>query len=98
MFHALDEQELTHIVDIQLEQLQKRLSQRRLTLDVSDSARSWLAARGYDPAYGARPLRRLIQQAIGDSLAKELLAGEVVDGDLVKVGVAPDGDGLIVGR
>ncbi|MBF6143720.1 ATP-dependent chaperone ClpB [Nocardia nova] len=98
MFSALNEEQLENIVDIQLAQLQKRLSQRRLKLDVSDSARFWLAVRGYDPVYGARPLRRLIQQAIGDSLAKELLAGEVTDGDLVKVNVAPDGDGLIVGR
>jgi ATP-dependent Clp protease ATP-binding subunit ClpB len=98
MFSALDEEQLENIVDIQLAQLQKRLSQRRLKLDVSDSARFWLAVRGYDPVYGARPLRRLIQQAIGDSLAKELLAGEVTDGDLVKVNVEPDGDGLIVGR
>ncbi|MEC3920499.1 ATP-dependent chaperone ClpB [Nocardia sp. CDC160] len=98
MFHALDEEQLELIVDIQLQQLQKRLSQRRLKLDVSDSARFWLAVRGYDPAYGARPLRRLIQQAIGDSLAKELLAGEVQDGDTVKVNVTPDGDTLIVGR
>ncbi|QIS24708.1 ATP-dependent chaperone ClpB [Nocardia terpenica] len=98
MFHALNEEQLEDIVDIQLNQLQKRLAQRRLKLDVSDSARFWLAVRGYDPVYGARPLRRLIQQAIGDSLAKELLAGEVTDGDLVKVNVSPDGDGLIVGR
>ncbi|MFI9411766.1 ATP-dependent chaperone ClpB [Nocardia gamkensis] len=98
MFHALDEEQLERIVDIQLDQLQKRLAQRRLKLEVSDSARFWLAVRGYDPAYGARPLRRLIQQAIGDSLAKELLAGEVTDGDSVKVSVSPDGDGLIVGR
>ncbi|QIS16367.1 ATP-dependent chaperone ClpB [Nocardia arthritidis] len=98
MFHALDEEQLEQIVDIQLEQLQKRLSQRRLELDVSDSARFWLAVRGYDPVYGARPLRRLIQQSIGDTLAKELLAGEVQDGDTVKVSVSPDGDGLVVGR
>ncbi|MGW4088559.1 ATP-dependent chaperone ClpB [Nocardia sp. NPDC004750] len=98
MFHALDEEQLEQIVDIQLDQLQKRLAQRRLKLEVSDSARFWLAVRGYDPSYGARPLRRLIQQAIGDSLAKELLAGEVTDGDSVKVTVSPDGDGLIVGR
>ncbi|MFD6352566.1 ATP-dependent chaperone ClpB [Nocardia tengchongensis] len=98
MFHPLDEAQLERIVDIQLNQLQKRLAQRRLTLDVSDSARFWLAVRGYDPAYGARPLRRLIQQSIGDSLAKELLAGEVQDGDTVKVNVSPDGDSLIVGR
>ncbi|WP_280480731.1 ATP-dependent chaperone ClpB [Nocardia cyriacigeorgica] len=98
MFHSLNEEQLESIVDIQLEQLQRRLSQRRLTLDVSGSARFWLAVRGYDPVYGARPLRRLIQQAIGDTLAKELLAGEVTDGDTVKVGVSPDGDGLVVGR
>ncbi|MEV6067976.1 ATP-dependent chaperone ClpB [Nocardia sp. NPDC052001] len=98
MFHPLDEEQLEEIVDIQLNQLQKRLAQRRLKLDVSDSARFWLAVRGYDPAYGARPLRRLIQQSIGDTLAKELLAGEVQDGDTVKVNVTPDGDSLIVGR
>ncbi|MFF2553867.1 ATP-dependent chaperone ClpB [Nocardia sp. NPDC058058] len=98
MFHPLDEEQLESIVDIQLNQLQKRLAQRRLKLDVSDSARFWLAVRGYDPAYGARPLRRLIQQSIGDTLAKELLAGEVQDGDTVKVNVTPDGDSLIVGR
>ncbi|WP_174187101.1 ATP-dependent chaperone ClpB [Nocardia barduliensis] len=98
MFHRLDEEQLESIVDIQLDQLQKRLAQRRLKLEVSDSARFWLAVRGYDPAYGARPLRRLIQQAIGDTLAKELLAGEISDGDSVKVTVSPDGDGLVVGR
>ncbi|WP_280411930.1 ATP-dependent chaperone ClpB, partial [Nocardia asiatica] len=90
MFHSLDEEQLERIVDIQLEQLQKRLAQRRLKLQVTDSARFWLAVRGYDPAYGARPLRRLIQQAIGDTLAKELLAGEISDGDSVKVTVSPD--------
>ncbi|WP_433757590.1 ATP-dependent chaperone ClpB [Nocardia sp. CA-135398] len=98
MFHALDEEQLESIVDIQLDQLQKRLSQRRLKLDVSDSARFWLAVRGYDPVYGARPLRRLIQQSIGDTLAKELLAGEITDGDTVAVNVSPNGEGLIVGR
>lgn len=98
MFHPLDEEQLEQIVDIQLAQLQKRLAHRRLKLDVSDSATFWLAVRGYDPAYGARPVRRLIQQAIGDTLAKELLAGEVQDGDTVKVNVSPDGDTLIVGR
>ncbi|RBO87912.1 ATP-dependent chaperone ClpB [Nocardia puris] len=98
MFHALDEEQLERIVDIQLDQLQKRLSQRRLKLDVSDSARFWLAVRGYDPVYGARPLRRLIQQSIGDTLAKELLAGEITDGDTVKVGVSLESDGLIVGK
>ncbi|MBH0778098.1 hypothetical protein, partial [Nocardia bovistercoris] len=67
-------------------------------LDVSDSARFWLAVRGYDPVYGARPLRRLIQQSIGDTLAKQLLAGAVTDGDVVQVDLAKDGDNLIVGR
>ncbi|MGK8507661.1 ATP-dependent chaperone ClpB [Nocardia asiatica] len=96
MFHRLDEEQLEHIVDIQLDQLQKRLAQRRLKLQVSDSARFWLAVRGYDPAYGARPLRRLIQQAIGDTLAKELLTGEISDGDSVKVTVSPDDESLTV--
>ena len=85
------------IVDIQLAQLQKRLAQRRLHLEVSLPAKKWLAERGFDPLYGARPLRRLVQQAIGDQLAKQLLAGEVHDGDVVPVNVSPDGDGLILG-
>jgi len=97
MFENLDEDQLAHVVEIQLDQLQKRLSQRRLVLEVSDSARYWLAVRGYDPIYGARPLRRLIQQAIGDTLAKELLAGTITDGDTVKVDVGLDGDNLVVG-
>ncbi|WP_068278748.1 ATP-dependent chaperone ClpB [Aldersonia kunmingensis] len=97
IFHPLSEGQLENIVDIQLAQLQKRLAQRRLVLDVGEGARMWLAVRGYDPIYGARPLRRLIQQAIGDQLAKALLAGEVHDGDTVKVNVTPDGEGLIVG-
>jgi ATP-dependent Clp protease ATP-binding subunit ClpB len=98
MFHALDAKQLESIVDINLRQLQKRLSQRRLTLDVTEEAKQWLAVRGYDPAYGARPLRRLIQQAIGDSLAKELLSGAVADGDTVKVSVDNATDKLVVER
>ncbi|WP_410871238.1 ATP-dependent chaperone ClpB [Nocardia sp. A7] len=98
MFHALDAKQLESIVDINLRQLQKRLSQRRLTLDVTAEAKQWLAVRGYDPAYGARPLRRLIQQAIGDSLAKELLSGSVADGDTVKVSVDDATDKLVVER
>ncbi|MFC6011309.1 ATP-dependent chaperone ClpB [Nocardia lasii] len=98
MFHALDAKQLESIVDINLQQLQKRLSQRRLTLDVTEEAKQWLAVRGYDPAYGARPLRRLIQQAIGDSLAKELLSGAVADGDTVKVSVDDATDKLVVER
>ncbi|MEU8901576.1 ATP-dependent chaperone ClpB [Nocardia sp. NPDC048505] len=98
MFHQLDEEQLRSIVDIQLQQLQKRLAQRRLTLEVSEAAQLWLALRGYDPLYGARPLRRLIQQAIGDTLAKELLAGEVTDGDTVKVDLDQNRDTLVVGK
>ncbi|MBJ8348970.1 ATP-dependent chaperone ClpB [Antrihabitans sp. YC2-6] len=98
IFHPLSEEQLESIVDIQLAQLQKRLVGRRLTLEVSSAARFWLALRGYDPVYGARPLRRLIQQSIGDQLAKKLLAGEVHDGDTVPVDVSPNGDGLVVGK
>ncbi|KQB83267.1 ATP-dependent chaperone ClpB [Corynebacterium oculi] len=94
VFDALSHEQLTHIVDIQVGQLARRLEQRRLRLHVSDAARDWLGDRGYDPAYGARPLRRLIQQAIGDRLAKELLAGTVKDGDRVSVDVAEGGAGL----
>ena len=97
IFDALNPDELVQIVDIQLAQLQKRLSQRRLELQVSLPAKKWLADRGFDPVYGARPLRRLVQQAIGDQLAKMLLAGEVHDGDTVSVNVSPDGDSLILG-
>lgn len=97
IFDALKPEELVRIVDIQLTQLAKRLAQRRLDLQVSLAAKEWLAERGFDPVYGARPLRRLVQQAIGDQLAKLLLAGEVVDGDVVPVNVALDGDSLILG-
>ncbi|MCF1712661.1 ATP-dependent chaperone ClpB [Corynebacterium argentoratense] len=97
IFDPLSKEQLTSIVDIQIGSLQKRLAARRLTLIVDDAAKVWLAERGYDPAYGARPLRRLVQQAIGDQLAKKLLAGEVRDGDAVVVSVADDGESLNVG-
>ncbi len=97
IFDPLSEEQLEQIVDIQLGQLSERLAARRLTLDVDGSARMWLAVRGYDPQYGARPLRRLIQQAIGDQLAKKLLAGEIRDGDTVSVGVGDDADHLVIG-
>lgn len=92
-FEPLGTAELTHIVDLQLASLGRRLAARRITLDVTDAAKEWLALTGWDPAYGARPLRRLVQQAIGDRLAKALLAGEVRDGDTVRVDreVGPDG-------
>ena len=94
IFEALSPEQLVGIVDIQLAGLAERLSERRLNLRVSDAAKSWLADRGYDPAYGARPLRRLIQQAIGDKLAKKLLAGDVRDGDTVHVDVADGSETL----
>jgi len=97
VFDALTEGQLEAIVDIQLNGLAKRLEARRLTLKVSDGARSWLAERGFDPVYGARPLRRLVQHAIGDQLAKALLGGRVHDGETVPVDVAPDGGSLTVG-
>jgi ATP-dependent Clp protease ATP-binding subunit ClpB len=84
-FEPLGTAELTHIVDLQLASLGRRLEARRITLDVTDAAKEWLALTGWDPAYGARPLRRLVQQAIGDRLARALLAGEVRDGDTVRV-------------
>ena len=96
VFDALSAEQLVGIVDIQLGSLAERLASRRLTLHVSDAAKAWLAERGYDPAYGARPLRRLIQQAIGDRLAKALLAGYILDGDTVMVDVAEGGEHLTV--
>ncbi|GHF56202.1 ATP-dependent Clp protease ATP-binding subunit ClpB [Amycolatopsis bartoniae] len=100
VFHSLDTEQLTSIVDIQVDKLAQRLAQRRLTLDVTPGAREWLALNGFDPIYGARPLRRLVQSAIGDQLAKKLLAGEIRDGDTVRVDI-PDleaGDALTVTR
>nr|WTB32656.1 ATP-dependent chaperone ClpB [Streptomyces sp. NBC_00830] len=99
VFSALSGDELAHIAALQIDRLAKRLADRRLTLDVTPAALAWLAKEGNDPAYGARPLRRLIQTAIGDRLAKEILAGEVTDGDTVRVDVFGEGEeaGLIVG-
>jgi ATP-dependent Clp protease ATP-binding subunit ClpB len=93
VFQALGSEELAGIVDIQVGVLARRLAARRLTLQISDAAREWLAINGFDPVYGARPLRRLVQSAIGDQLARALLAGEIRDGDTVLVdwpGVAGD--------
>lgn len=94
IFDPLSESQLEKIVDIQVAALAERLSARRLRLQLSPEATTWLADKGYDPAYGARPLRRLIQKSIGDALAKKLLAGEIHDGDTVIVDV--EGDGLEV--
>jgi ATP-dependent Clp protease ATP-binding subunit ClpB len=96
VFDALGGPQLRAIVDIQIERLRRRLAERRLTLDVTDPARTWLAEHGYDPIYGARPLRRLVQSAIGDRLAKALLGGEIRDGDTVLVDLADSKDGLTV--
>jgi ATP-dependent Clp protease ATP-binding subunit ClpB len=102
VFHALSTEELTAIVDIQLDRLRDRLAKRRLSLEVTDAGREWLAMNGFDPVYGARPLRRLVQSAIGDQLARELLAGEIREGDTVRVDLDPSAEGgtgaLIVGR
>ncbi|CAM4239244.1 ATP-dependent chaperone ClpB [Kibdelosporangium persicum] len=98
VFHQLATEELTSIVDIQIDRLGRRLAQRRLTLDVTAAARDWLALNGFDPVYGARPLRRLVSSAIGDQLAKKLLAGEIADGDRVTVDIADDSSSLVVGR
>jgi ATP-dependent Clp protease ATP-binding subunit ClpB len=97
VFEALTTEDLTRIVDIQLAALSRRLAGRRLTLEVTDAAREWLAINGFDPLYGARPLRRLVQTSIGDTLAKAVLSGEVRDGQTVKVDALPDRSGLIVG-
>ncbi|WP_081645982.1 ATP-dependent Clp protease ATP-binding subunit [Agrococcus pavilionensis] len=97
IFDALTQEELGAIVGIQVHALDRRLRERRLTVDVTDAARQWLGERGYDPVYGARPLRRLMQREIDDRLARALLAGEVRDGDRVVVDVAPGGSGLWVG-
>ncbi|MEL5956806.1 ATP-dependent chaperone ClpB [Streptomyces sp. CLV115] len=95
VFSALSGDELAHIAKLQIDRLAKRLADRQLTLDVTPAALAWLAEEGNDPAYGARPLRRLIQTAIGDRLAKEILSGEVKDGDTVRVDRV--GDDLLVG-
>ncbi|MBS3179417.1 MULTISPECIES: ATP-dependent Clp protease ATP-binding subunit [unclassified Pseudoclavibacter] len=96
VFSALSQDELAQIVALYIDRLQRRLGERRLTIKVDDDARAWLAERGYDPIYGARPLRRLMQREIDDRLARALLAGTVRDGDTVSVVVASDGDSLNV--
>jgi len=87
LFHRLKREHMGAIVDIQIERLQKLLRDRKITVSISEAARNWLAARGYDPAYGARPLKRVIQKSLQDSLAEELLSGRIQDGDTVDVSV-----------
>ncbi|MFF3442297.1 ATP-dependent chaperone ClpB [Streptosporangium sp. NPDC002721] len=96
-FDALGTEELSRIVDLQVLHLARRLADRRLILTVTPAARDWLALTGYDPLYGARPLRRLVQSAIGDKLAKEVLSGEVQDGDEVLVDLDETNDSLVIG-
>jgi ATP-dependent Clp protease ATP-binding subunit ClpB len=96
VFDALSQSDLRAIVEIQLDALARRLAQRRLVLDVSDPARDWLASLGYDSVYGARPLRRLVQTAIGDKLARALLSGGIRDGDHVMVDLSDDKKALTV--
>ena len=98
VFSALSMEELAEIVNLYIDRLGARLHERRLSLGVTPDARAWLAERGYDPIYGARPLRRLMQTEIDDRLARALLSGDIRDGDRVMVDLAPDGDGLTVGR
>jgi ATP-dependent Clp protease ATP-binding subunit ClpB len=97
IFDALTTAELTKIVDIQVDRLGKRLAARRLHLTVTSAAKDWLALTGFDPVYGARPLRRLVQSAIGDKLARALLTGAVTDGDEVIVDLDDTADELTVG-
>lgn len=96
MFDALSREDLARIVDLQINAMQQRLSERRIVLEITPEAADYLAQEGYDPAFGARPLRRLVQRTIGDGLAKEILAGEVRDGDTVRVDAAESGGLSIV--
>ncbi|MBH0022948.1 ATP-dependent Clp protease ATP-binding subunit [Salinibacterium sp. SWN248] len=98
VFQPLSTDDLSQIVELDIDRLGKRLTDRRLQLAVTPDARTWLSERGYDPIYGARPLRRLMQREIDDKLAKALLAGEIRDGDTVLVGLAENGEGLKVSR
>ena len=95
LFHRLRREDMAAIVDIQLMRLGKLLEDRKITLDLSPAARAWLADKGYDPAYGARPLKRVIQKTVQDPLAERILAGTVLDGTEVTIGAGPDG--LVVG-
>ncbi|WP_420960753.1 ATP-dependent chaperone ClpB [Brucella sp. IR073] len=85
LFHRLKRKDMDKIVDIQLERLQKLLTDRKITIEINDEARNWLAQRGYDPAYGARPLKRVIQKEVQDPLAEHILLGDILDGSTVKI-------------
>jgi ATP-dependent Clp protease ATP-binding subunit ClpB len=96
MFEPLDHAELAKVAAIQIQQLQQRLDDRRISIELTDEAMQWLVNKGFDPIYGARPLRRLVQTAVGDKLAKGILSGDIRDGDAVLVSTIPDGSGLVV--
>jgi ATP-dependent Clp protease ATP-binding subunit ClpB len=93
VFHRLQREHMRQIVDIQMARLQKLLSERKITIELDESARNWLSELGYDPAYGARPLKRVIQKHVQDPLAEQILAGTVRDGDTVRITVR---DGALV--
>jgi ATP-dependent Clp protease ATP-binding subunit ClpB len=88
LFHRLKREQMGAIVDIQIARLQKLLDERKLTIELSSEARDWLADKGYEPAYGARPLKRAIQKSLQDPLAEKILAGEIKDGEKIRVGVS----------
>ena len=91
VFHELNEEQLAQVVGLLVKDLQKRLEDRKLTINISDAAKSWLVKVGYDPAYGARPLRRAIEQYVESPLANRLLKGEFKEGDTILVDSGPDG-------
>jgi ATP-dependent Clp protease ATP-binding subunit ClpB len=91
LFHRLQKSEMTRIVDIQMARLQKLLDERKLTLELEPKAREWLADKGWDPAYGARPLKRVIQKSVQDPLAELILAGRIKDGEKVVVSAGKQG-------
>ena len=95
VFHALTQEDIMQIVDIQLARLRRLLAERHITITLSDTAKQYLALRGYDPVFGARPLKRTIQRELQDPLARQLLEGTLREGSSIYVDVAPDGDELV---
>lgn len=90
LFHRLRRADMGAIVDIQFERLQKLLADRKVHLELDDDARDWLSNKGYDPAYGARPLKRVIQKEVQDPLAEKILLGDVLDGSVVEISAGSD--------
>jgi ATP-dependent Clp protease ATP-binding subunit ClpB len=91
LFHRLKREDMGRIVDIQLQRLQKLLADRKIALELDEAARAWLGQKGYDPAYGARPLKRVIQKYVQDPLAEMVLSGKIHDGDKVEITAGKDG-------